>query len=167
MSRIHRCCVTTFNLATGTIFGTALYNKLYLPFLCSSTIAIMANKEYVHSSCFSKLSDSFVNCFCCCSVASLSCCCNCSTVSWRRDTIAVNTLTSLSPSASKPCHKILVSSLCTVHLLQVNKKVFLEHSQQIYKCLKRHIYQNVSNLSLLGNICIPGRVGMRPHLTWY
>ena len=37
----------------------------------------------------------------------------------------------------------------------------------IYKCLKRHIEQNVLNLSLLATIYISGRVGMRQQFNCY
>ena len=90
MSRVRRCRVMASS-------DWNILKKLHLPFF--STKAIVVNKEYIHSFCVSNVSDSCVNCFCCFSVASLSCCWSCSTVSWRRDTIAVNTLTSLSPSS--------------------------------------------------------------------
>ncbi len=54
-------------------------------------------------SCFSNVSDSLVSCqsrsCCCCCCCSCNSLCRCSTVSWRRDIIAVNALTSLSPSS--------------------------------------------------------------------
>ena len=81
----------------------------------------MVNKLCIHSTCFHSVADIFSNCFCWCSDDSFSCCCSCSlvslscccwrsiescswpcscsTVSWRRDTNVVNTLTSLSPSS--------------------------------------------------------------------
>ena len=40
-------------------------------------------------------------------------------------------------------------------------------TRNIYKCLKRHIDQNVLNMSLLATIYMSTRVDMRQHFIWY